>query len=176
MLLALEDEANCRLSVDPAIVNTARDRALKYLNDRLERLISGKDQVEDSSNAWWGVRTGIDKKDERFWRLLPDVASTFRETRVPDEKVARLAILPEIYQPIITASYTLSNIQQIFQVDDGQLDQSLKSRLHALIHDMVDRLLKEPRSNQLYLASVHQEGLRNYLDYVELEKLKIVKS
>jgi hypothetical protein len=176
VLLALEDEANSRLSVDPEIVNAARDRALKYLYDYLGRLISGKDQIEDSSNAWWGVRSGIDKKDDRFWKLLPDVAAKFRETRVPDEKVARLAILPEIYQPIITASYTLSNIQAIFEVNRGQLDQALKSRLNALIHDMLDRLLKEPRSNQLYLASVHQEGLRNYLDYVALEKLKIVRS
>ncbi len=171
VLLALDDEANCRLSVESAVVDAALERALNFLNNYLERLVNGKTGIDDSSNAWWAVRSGIDKNDERFWQLLPDVATQFREIRVPDEKVARLAILPEIYQPIITASYTLSNIQAIFEVHGRRLDRLLKSRLHALIHDMLDRLLREPRSNQLYLASVHQEGLRNYVDYVRMEKL-----
>ena len=41
---------------------------------------------------------------------------------------------------------------------------------------MLHRLLTTQRDNQLYLASVHYEGLRNYLDYVVDQKLGVVNA
>jgi len=152
---------------------------LDFLFSYLDDLLKGKRQIDDSANAWWALRTGIWVGGERFRDFLPSMIEKYDDIIVPGEEVSRLAAVPEIHQPVSTISYTLSNIQAIFEWDrrfDGALkmDDSSKGRLHEVIGNMEDRLLKTPRSNQLYLASVHHEGLRNYLDYVEDQQLKIV--
>lgn len=142
-----------------------RDVALNYLFDYVSKLLSGDRQIDDSSNAWWAVRTGIWQDDARFRNLLVGVARKYYDITVPRAEVSRLAAVPEIYTPIRTSSYTLSNAQAIVE-RDRELDQALKDQLRKVIYRMLERLLKTPLSKQLYLASVHHEGFRNYLDYV----------
>jgi len=138
--------------------------ALDFLFNYIQDLENGERTIDDSSNAWWAVRIGVCRRQERFRGRLAFVAERFGDVHVPPEEVSRLAPLPEIYKPIRTISYTLSNVQAIVQCD-RDIGDELKSRLHDIVATMLDRLLKTPRSNQLYLASVHHEGLRNYLDY-----------
>lgn len=140
--------------------------ALDFLFEHLSQLIKGQRQIDDSSNAWWAVRTGIWLRDERFRDLLIGVANKYYDITVPREDLSRLAAVPEIYQPIRTSSYTLSNAQAIVE-DDRRLSGPLKAQIREVIYKMRERLLSKPRSNQLYLASVHHEGLRNYLDYLD---------
>ncbi len=140
--------------------------ALDFLYDYLSELLSGERQIDDSSNAWWAVRTGIWIGDRRFSDLLPKVANKYYDIIVPPERVSRLAAVPEIYNAVRTTSYTLSNVQAILERERG-LDEIFKGRLRSVIYRMLDRLLQSSRHDQLYLASVHHEGLRNYLDYLK---------
>jgi predicted AAA+ superfamily ATPase len=149
-----------------------RNKAMNFLHQYLEDLITGTRNIDDSSNAWWGLRTGIDNGDDRFYSLLPKIAEKFFDLSVPSEVVSRQSAVPEIYEPLRTASYTLSNIQAIFE-HNPSLDIALEERLHNIILTICNSLLKTPRKNQLYLSSVHHEGLRNYLDYVRLQKRPI---
>lgn len=142
-----------------------RDVGLDFLFDYLSQLLKGQREIDDSSNAWWAVRTGICKEDIRFRELLTGVARKYFDITVPRAEVSRLAAVPEIYKAIRTSSYTLSNAQAIVE-HERALDQALKEQLRLVIYRMLERLLKTPHSKQLYLASVHHEGLRNYLDYV----------
>jgi hypothetical protein len=141
------------------------DVALDFLFDYLSRLLDGQWQIDDSSNAWWAVRTGIWAGDPRFRGLLTRVANKYYDITVPREDVSRLAAVPEIYKPIRTSSYTLSNAQAIVE-HEVALDDALKEQLRQVIYRMRERLSNTPHSKQLYLASVHHEGFRNYLDYV----------
>jgi hypothetical protein len=87
--------------------------------------------------------------------------------------LSRLAAAPEIYMPICTACYTVSNIQAILELKD--YGERLKEEvLHQIVLALLDRLLAASRSDQLYLASVHHEGLRNYLDYVRDQQILMV--
>jgi hypothetical protein len=149
-----------------------RRTILDFMYRYLSELVEGARKVDDSSNAWWALRTGICAGDDRFGALLPAIAEKYYDIIVPSAEVARLAAAPEIYRGIGTTAYTLSNIQAILEFD-GTIEPSLKEKLHQIIHLMLDRLLKTPRSNQLYLASVHYEGLGNYIDYVNQQKLTI---
>ena len=97
--------------------------------------------------------------------LLGHVAEKFGDILVPRTDVTRRASVPEIYQPLRTTSYTLSNIQHIFHVARPDNEQ-LRTLLDEILTRMLDRLLRTAPSKHLYLASVHHEGLRNYLDYV----------
>jgi hypothetical protein len=149
----------------------ARATALDFLFDYLQDVIEER-AIDDSSNAWWAVRIGICDGDARFLSLLPQVATKFSDVRIPPEEVSRLAAVPEIYKPVRTIAYTLSNAQAILEVHRA-VEGDLRGKLHQVIHVMVDRLVKTPRSNQLYLASVHHEGLRNYLDFVQDQNLRV---
>src|SRR6266545_4528352 len=122
-----------------------------------------------AGGRWTTARThgGLCGRD-----LLPRVAAKFNDVKVPPADVARLAAVPEIYKPISTASYTLSNVQDIFE-SRLPMDAALVERMHGIITAMAERLLATPPSRQLYLASVHQEGLRNFLDYIEDQKLPV---
>jgi hypothetical protein len=146
--------------------------ALDFLFNYIQDLERGVRSIDDSSNAWWAVRIGICRGQERFRGLLSFVAEKLDDVRIPSEEISRLAPMPEIYKPIRTISYTLSNVQAILQCD-REIDGELRNRLHDVIATVLDRLLKTPRSNQLYLASVHHEGLRNYFDYFEEQGLGV---
>jgi hypothetical protein len=99
------------------------------------------------------------------------VAEEFNDVRFAAGSSARLTAVPEIVVPIKAISYTLSNVQAIFEL--GCASDSLRDRLHQIIVVMLKRLLGSPLSKHLYLASVHHEGLRNYLDYVRDQKLPL---
>jgi hypothetical protein len=142
--------------------------ALKYLLDYLDDLKIGKRQINDSSNAWWAVRIGICRRDARFRDPLKFVSE--RYSGDPIFPKGMLATdpnpMPEIYQTSVsTVSYTLSNAQAILECNHD-IEVSIQNRLHEVIANMRERLLATPVSPNLYLASVHQEGLRNYLDYL----------
>jgi hypothetical protein len=154
---------------------TARHAALEFLHQYLRDLLDATRPliIHDSSNAWWAVRTGFCEGDDRFRTLLPEIAAKYGDVTAPPSSVSRRAAVPEIYKPLRTASYTLSNAQAI--VEHGHdLDAALIDEIHRIIHVMLNRLLVERWSKQLYLASVHHEGLRNYLDYVKDQRLEII--
>lgn len=146
--------------------------ALGFILDYLDSLKKGTRTIDDSSNAWWAVRIGICRRDERFRERLAFVAEKFAEPRVPQEQAANNP-MPEIYKPVSTVSYTLSNAQAILECDRA-IGEDIKNRLHEVIAKMRERLLATPVSRNLYLASVHQEGLRNYLDYLKDQDITIV--
>ncbi len=139
--------------------------ALAFILEYLDSLKEGTRQIDDSSNAWWAVRIGICRRDERFRERLAFIAEKFAEPRVPQEQAANNP-MPEIYKPVSTVSYTMSNAQAILECEPA-IGEDLKNRLHEVIENMRERLLATPVSRNLYLASVHQEGLRNYLDYLK---------
>ncbi|HYP54548.1 MAG TPA: hypothetical protein VEQ42_13445, partial [Pyrinomonadaceae bacterium] len=160
------DEGDSSLSLgDGGGPQDDREVALDFLSKHVSQLLGGGRVVDDSSNAWWAVRTGLCSGDERFRDLLKGVAHKYYDITVPAEHVSKLGAVPEIYKPIRTSSYTLSNAQAIVE-RERNLDASLKEQLRQVIYRMLERLLKTPPSKQLYLASVHHEGLSNYLDYV----------
>ena len=173
VLRALDLSKKQPLAVSMEEENEARELALKFLVDYLEQLISGTRDIDDSSNAWWTLRTGIDSADKRYKGLLPKIANKYKDIRVPPPSISRISPVPEIHKPLRTASYTLSNIQHIIEVSP-KLTTNLRKQLHEILTIMVDRLLRLPRSNQLYLASVHHEGLGNFLDYVKDQNLKVL--
>ncbi|HYU34529.1 MAG TPA: trypsin-like peptidase domain-containing protein [Thermoanaerobaculia bacterium] len=172
VLRAFDHAQSHVLPVEHERIERVRTLALDFLANYLESLVAGRRQVDDSSNAWWAVRTGLRAGGARFRDLLPRVAAKFNDVKVPPADVARLAAVPEIYKPISTASYTLSNVQDIFE-SRLPMDAALVERMHGIITAMAERLLATPPSRQLYLASVHQEGLRNFLDYIEDQKLPV---
>ena len=152
---------------------TARDAALDFLHQYLRDLLDAtRPLIHDSSNAWWAARIGFCADDGRFRDLLSGIATKYGDVTVPPPEVSRRAAVPEIYKPLRTASYTLSNAQAIVE-HSHDLDVGLFDQLHRIIHVMLDRLLVERWSKQLYLASVHHEGLRNYLDYVTGQGLSV---
>ncbi len=153
---------------------TARDAALDFLHQYLRDLLGAtRPLIHDSSNAWWAVRTGFCAGDDRFRSLIPGIATKYGDVTAPPAEVSRRAAVPEIYKPLRTASYTLSNAQAIVE-HNHNLDSGLVNQLHRVIHVMLNRLLVERWSKQLYLASVHHEGLRNFLDYVKDQQLDVV--
>jgi predicted NBD/HSP70 family sugar kinase len=145
--------------------------ALDFILDYLGSLKNGTRSIDDSANAWWAVRIGICRNDDRFREALAFVADKFAEPRVPQEQAANNP-MPEIYKPVSTVAYTLSNAQAILECGCASNDVT-KNRLHEVIAKMRDRLLATPISRNLYLASVHQEGLRNYLDYSQDQKITV---
>jgi hypothetical protein len=157
---AQNEQAECRKSV------------VDFLYQSLKEILEGAHQIDDSSNAWWAVRTGIDEGDVRFSDLLPKVVDKFSAALIPLENVTRFADVPEIYKAIRTKSYTLSNVQAILEKAPN-MKNALKERLHGVINNMLESLLSAGTSRHLYLASVHHEGLRNYLDYVKNQKLLV---
>jgi hypothetical protein len=166
VLRALESATEDPSPVDSDELEEARAAALDFLYHFLKDLLEGKRQVDDSSNAWWAVRLGIEQGDSRFHHFLPDIVDKYAEIHIPTEDISRVADVPEIYKPIRTACYTLSNVQDILE-HDLAIEGPLKERLDNVLRLMLDRLLRTPRSNHLYLASVHDEALHNYLDYSE---------
>jgi len=145
--------------------------ALNFILNYLDAIEKGTKQIDDSSNAWWAVRLGICRNDHRFSERLALVAEKFAEPRVPQELAANNP-MPEIYKPVSTISYTLSNAQAILECNRG-IAEDIRNRLHEVIARMRERLLATPVSRNLYLASVHQEGLRNYLDYLSDQGIAI---
>jgi hypothetical protein len=171
-LRAISHAENSDLPVGAPIVEGLRRKATDFLFAYLNDLLDDRRQVEDSSNVWWALRSGLCFRDDRFLGLLTRVSEKFNNVRITLENVSRLLAAPEIYKPIRTACYMLSNIQAIFELHDyiGEPD---RQNLHQIILALVDRLLTAARSNQLYLASAHHEGLRNYIDYVRDQKLPL---
>ncbi len=140
-------------------------KALDYLFGRLEKSVKQGTLFQDSSNAWWAMRTGICHGDQRFRELLPQFLKTYRDPIVPSQEVVKRAYIPEIYGVLRTTSYTLSNAQAILVCAPG-LAGEVRAGLVRLIEDMARKLVDTPINEQVYLASVHHEGLRNYLDFV----------
>jgi Trypsin-like peptidase domain len=158
------------LPVDRSVVNKVTKSALDFVHNYIHEVVEDQRQIDDSSNAWWAVRTGLHLKDIRFRALLTRIATKFNDVKVPSSELYRQAAVPEIYVALRTASYTLSNIQNIFEFS-RVTEHRLAEQLHGILQVMLSRLLNTQRNNQLYLASVHYEGLRNYLDYVNQQNL-----
>jgi hypothetical protein len=169
ILRAIDHAFHNPLPIEEGLRQELYRRAYDFLHDYLEGLVEGRREVEDSSNAWWAVRSGLHHGDARFRNLLDGVANKFNDVRIDLGSVSRLTTVPEIVQPLKTVSYTLSNIQAIFEI--GVANDALRDRLHQIIVVMLSRLLGSPLNKHLYLASVHHEGLRNYLDYVKDQNL-----
>jgi len=167
-------ENNEPLGIDDDTINQLMNEAYNFLYYYLKDLVTNnKRTIQDSSNAWWAVRKGLCYRDQRFLELLSLVADKYNDVTIPSkDHLSGLIAVPEIYKQIRTVSYTLSNIQAIFELD-YELDKRLESQLHNIIQLMLRNLLRIPYSKQLYLASVHHEGLRNYLDYIKDQKDKL---
>jgi hypothetical protein len=73
-LRAIDNAQNPRLPINARLKARLERKALDFLFHRLSELLAGPDQVEDSSNAWWALRTGICARDDRFLGLLTGVA------------------------------------------------------------------------------------------------------
>lgn len=172
-LRAIDHAQHSNLPVAPATLKRLHRNALDFVLAYLNDLLADRRQVEDSSNAWWSLRVGLCTRDDRFLALLPRVAEKFSDVRISSEKLSILVAVPEIYRPIRTACYTLSNIQAILELHD-YIPADQKPVLHQIILALLDRLLASPRFHHLYLASVHHEGLRNFLDYVRDQKVSVV--
>lgn len=153
------------LSFESDDTGDAAEKTLAFVHEYLVDLLANTIQIQDSSNAWWATSIGLDRDPARFRLLLPDIAGKYDDVILRGDEVRLRAAVPEIYVPLRTASYTLSNIQHIFELEDV-MDQTWAPRLHRILMSMVRLLLDTQRDSQLYLASVHHEGLRNFLDYV----------
>jgi hypothetical protein len=152
-LLAHEDE-----------LKQLRISALDFLFDYLQDVLSMKRPVDDSSNLWWALRVGICSGDGRYLNLIGLIAARFSKIVVPTLTVQGRSVVPEIYRDVRTASYTLSNIQAILEAG-VEIDETTLDQLKKIIQLMIKLLLDVPFSKNLYLASVHHEGIGNYLDY-----------
>jgi ATPase family associated with various cellular activities (AAA) len=143
-----------------------RKPALDLLHSHLVSIISGATPIDDSSNAWWGVRIGIVMGDPRFETLLEAVVERFGDIKEPPNEVIERDPLPESRTRTRVMAYTLSNAQAIFE-HAPLLKTSVKPRLEALIERMAENLLGLPIYEDIYNLSVHYESLRNYQDFVD---------
>jgi AAA ATPase-like protein len=160
------NEEDQPLAVKESELKELQQSALEFLFRYLQDVIEKKRSVDDSSNIWWAVRVGLCEGDERFLKLIDSIAEGFRKTIVPGPQIQTRSVVPEIYKDVRTASYTLSNIQAILEAGVKIDDASLES-LKKILQVMINVLVKTPHSTNLYLASAHYEGLRNYVDYSE---------
>ena len=141
------------------------DLYLRFLDRNYRPSSVGSTMVR---NAWWALRVGLENGDPRFEPLLDRMLQRFPKVEVPNAEVKSLSVVPDIYIDLRTSAYTLSNIQAILKSQHA-VSAETRYRLQALIDATAQRLLRATRSDNLYLACVHYEGLRNYLDYKEHE-------
>jgi hypothetical protein len=149
----------------------AKQTALDYLYETLKLEESTRGRFQDSSNAWWALRTGLDHDDERFAPLALSIARKFAEISVPDREIVRTADLPEIYVPLRTQAYTLSNAQNIAE-NSHYISLETRELLHTVILYMHEHIVVAPSPLQLYLASVQFEAFQNFLDYAAFLKVE----
>ena len=154
------------LPLSAAELDDLQKSALDFVYDYINLVLQNRERIDDSSNAWWAVRLGIDAGQDRFIPLIARLLRKFREIKYPSQDVASRDPLPDIRTELRTACYTLSNAGAIFE-NLVKIDEETRARLQAMIESMATRLLRTPVSPNLYLASVHYEGLRNYLDYIQ---------
>lgn len=140
--------------------------ALDFLREYISLALRNQERIDDSSNAWWAVRVGIDAGDKRFVPLIAGLLEKFRRIRAPSHEVASRDPLPDIRIELRTAGYTLSNAQAMFE-NLVEIDEGTSRQLQEMIEQIAAKLVRTPVSLNLYLASVHYEALRNYLDYVQ---------
>jgi hypothetical protein len=164
VLRALGDAAEAQSVLTGRALEDARQLALDHLHATVERVLQGSQVVDDVSNVWWAARIGICRGDPRFRALLPDLADRLAVAPAPPAALRGTAVR-EIFTADRAQAYTLSNIQAIVEAAPD-LDDALLVQLHVLVEDLCQRLLDTPPPEHFYLAAVHFEGLRNYLDYV----------
>ena len=162
------DYAEKQLPLTEAEKTAMKDKALTFIYEYLVDVVERRRRVDDSSNAWWALRLGLESSDARFGVLVEKFLDLFPKPVVPTAEVRNLSVVPDIYTELRTSAYTLSNIEAILEAD-APLSPDIRSQLQALINNAVLRLLRATPNDNLYLACVHYEGLRNYLDYAEHE-------
>jgi hypothetical protein len=145
-----------------------KKETLDFIFVYLSEVLSRQREIDDSSNAWWAVRVGVESGEERFQPLIRIILDRFPSVVAPRDEIRKKSTVPEIYTRLRTSAYTLSNIQAILE-QNFALEAELKKQLDAMIQELLTILQDTPRSNNLYLASVHYESLRNYLDYEEFK-------
>jgi hypothetical protein len=151
--------------IPPGELDNWRQNALQFLYKYLTRVLTDKDKVADSSNAWWALRVGWEDQ-KRFGSLLPRLMQKFFHPSVPNWELANRDFAPDIRTELRTYAYTLSNAQAIYENGIG-LSRLVMDQLERLIENIARRMIRITRSPNLYLASVHYEALRNYLDYLD---------
>jgi hypothetical protein len=139
--------------------------ALDYLLKRLQAGIRTGSGFDDVSNAWWAIRVGLYHGDARFREILPAFLQKFSDPILPPQDKLKRSYLPESYQLARIASYMLSNAEAIAKLD--AIEESTQKHLRQLIEALTERLLDTPVSEHVYVAAVHHEGLRNFIDFVD---------
>lgn len=162
------DYEEAQLPIAEADKKAMKEKALTFIYEYLVGISERHRAMDDSSNAWWAIRLGLENDDARFGPLVDKFLDLFPKPRVPETEVRSLSLVPDIYTELRTSAYTLVSVEAMLE-NGSLLDADVRSRLKALIGSVVQRLLKESPSANLYLACVHYEGLRSYLDYVEHE-------
>ncbi len=166
-VLRAYDYPEAQLPLPDAEQQTLKEKALTFILQYLIDLVAHRRPIDDSSNAWWALRLGLESGDARFVELVKNFVDMFPKPEFPSAEVRSLSVVPEIYTELRTSAYTLSNIEAILK-SDVVLTQDIRSQLQAIMNNAAQKLLLAPSDN-LYLACVHCEGLRNYLDYAENE-------
>ncbi|MCU1254755.1 MAG: hypothetical protein JWM83_1054 [Candidatus Angelobacter sp.] len=164
------DYAEAGITVSEQSKMEMKAHALTYINNYLIDVTKGKQRIDDSSNAWWGLRLGLESGDPRFDTLVERLLNILPKPVIPTTEIKNLSLVPEIYTELRTAAYTLASIEAILEAKTS-LSKDIRARLTTLIDNSVQRLVTAPVSPNLYLACVHYEGLRSYLDHTEREYL-----
>ncbi|HEY6348803.1 MAG TPA: ATP-binding protein [Candidatus Angelobacter sp.] len=171
VLRALEYERE-ELSIDNRNPNLgANERAaLNFLYQYLAEVCADHNEVNDSSNVWWALRLGIEWGDSRFGDLLGKMIIALPQVKIPSLETRAASVVPEIYTPLRSSAYTLASIESILEAPI-KISSEVQAQLEAMIPNMLQPLLDTPFSKNVYLASVHYEGLRAFLDYTENKEL-----
>lgn len=162
------DYAEAGITVSENTKQQMKANALSFIYDYLMAVVTEGKRIDDSSNVWWALRLGLESDDTRFDELVEKLLNLFSKPVVPSVEVKNLSLVPEIYTELRTSAYTLTSLQAILEAKI-KLDKGLRSRLRTLIDNAVQKLVKTQPSLNLYLACVHYEGLRGYLDCIEQE-------
>jgi hypothetical protein len=165
-VLRAYDYPEAQLPLTDAQLQSLKDKALTFVHDYLTDVVERRRSVDDSSNIWWALRLGLESGDARFGTLVKNLVDAFPKPITPSSKVKSLSVVPEIYTELRTCAYTVSSIEAMLAIGDSGPDS--RSQLQAIMSNAAQKLLHAPSEN-LYLASVHSEGLRKYLDHTEHE-------
>ena len=145
--------------------------ALDFLYRYLVKVCNDDLAIDDSSNAWWALRLGVESGDPRFPDLVGKLISAVPQIKTPSEEAKSASGTPEIYTPLRTSGYTVASISAMLETACSKISGEVLAQLEVMNQELVKPLQETPPSKHLYLASVHYEGLRAYLDYLENREL-----
>ncbi len=161
--LEYEREEQKALVISASQREAYRRSALEFIYEWLTQALQDKQKVDDPSNAWWALREGL-CADSSFVSLVEPTIKKFGAAQAPAAEVIKKSFVPEIYKPDRCAAYIISNIHGIFR-EGPQLDKNVEKQLDLVLNNMLKTLMASADSKNLYLASVHYEGLSCALSF-----------